>query len=558
MARIDSRLLFLTTSPRTPEKMVPEIDVLARHFTGSVWDHDTQCAYMDRLRREQCFEGKGEKDPAFSARDRINRAPKALGLVTLSPTIALTQAGERLLTATRKDEVLLRQMLKFQIPSPYHKPTGRAATFCVKPYLELLRLVRTLGTLRFDELQIFGMQLTDWHIFGQIVGKIEAFRAEKATCKGNYQKFKTEYLNGELRNIYADRIRRGDTKTRESADTSLEKFLRTQTSNMRDYADACFQYLRVTGLVAVSHVGKSLSIVPERTADVDYILQTVDRDPVATTDEAQYAAYLGNADLPRLATDERGNLIQRLRADFPEETFAETESTTQLKDRLSVLMERSKANHIAAEIGAIKAARRYDDIQATFDGIIDKTLYDSPLMMEWNVWRAMTMMDGGDIRANLRFDDYGKPMSTATGNLPDIVCDYGDFDVCVEVTLAGGQRQYETEGEPVTRHLGRQRERSGKPCYCLFIAKDINEACIAHFYTLHHLNLKMYGGKSVIIPLPLAIFRKMLEDARKAAYTPRPAQVLALFRESERLAASSDNEADWYARITQRAPHWLE
>ena len=169
MASIDSQLLFLTTSPRTPEKMIPEIDLLVHNFGDKIWNHDTQCAFMDVLRKEDFFNGKGANDPALSARDRITRAPKSLGFVSLKPYISLTPAGKALLTSRRKDEVFLRQMLKFQVPSPYHKPTVRATTFCVKPYLEMLRLVRIMGTLKFDELQIFGMQLTDWHNFDVIV-----------------------------------------------------------------------------------------------------------------------------------------------------------------------------------------------------------------------------------------------------------------------------------------------------------------------------------------------------------------------------------------------------
>ena len=137
MARIDSQILFLTTSPRTPEKMIPEIRLLIDCFAGKKWDSNTQCAFMEILRDEQFFNGKGEKDPAFSARDRINRAPKSLGFVTLSPVISITPAGEMLLSSKHKDEIFLRQMLKFQIPSPYHKPTARAVSFWVRPYLEL-------------------------------------------------------------------------------------------------------------------------------------------------------------------------------------------------------------------------------------------------------------------------------------------------------------------------------------------------------------------------------------------------------------------------------------
>jgi hypothetical protein len=45
------------------------------------------------------------------------------------------------------------------------------------------------------------------------------------------------------------------------------------------------------------------------------------------------------------------------------------------------------------------------------------------------------------------------------------------FGLTVEVTLqSGGQRQYETEGEPVTRHLAKFKSETEKPAYCLFIA----------------------------------------------------------------------------------------
>ncbi len=558
MARpIDSKVLFLTTSPRTPEKMIPEIELLVEHFTSNLWNNDTQRAFMDILREEQFFNGKGENNPALSARDRINRAPKSLGFVILSPCISLTPAGQALLTSKRKEEVFLRQMLKFQVPSPYHKPTRRAASFCVKPYLEMLRLVRTMGTLRFDELQIFGMQLTDWHNFESIVQKIENFRVARMEYQGGYKAFKSECLRNELTRIFEERISNGETRTRESNDTSLDKFLRTQSSNMRDYADACFRYLRATGLVNVSHVGKSLSIVPERTEDVDYILHTIDREPCFVDDERSYVSYLGNAELPRLLTDDRQRLIAKLYREFPQAEFNRDADTATLKDLLVDFTEQRKTDTLRKQVIEIKDYKLYDDIQNTFSQIEKNKLYDAPLMLEWNTWRAMTMLDGGEIKANLNFDDFGKPLSTAQGNMADIVCDYGEYLLSVEVTMASGQKQYEMESEPVSRHLGKMKRVSGKPCYCLFVAPTINEACIAHFYALHNLSISYYGGKSVIIPLPLSIFRKMLEDSYKASYTPNPTQVRYFFEHSRELAKTCENEITWYEQIKEKALNWL-
>ena len=261
---IDSKVLFITTSPRTPEKMIPEIDLLSKNFEGKKWNTETQIAFMELLRNENFFNGSGNNDPAFSARDRINRAPKALGFILLEPTIKLTESGKTLISAKRKEEVFLRQLLKFQIPSPYHTPSEKAADFYVKPYLEILRLIYTLGTLKFDELMIFGLQLTDYRGFNNIVKKIEKFRIDREKTSKKYREFKYYAQMNELQEIYSSELAKGETSTRESNIATAKKFLQTKASNMHDYADACIRYLRATGLVSISHIGRSLSILPEK------------------------------------------------------------------------------------------------------------------------------------------------------------------------------------------------------------------------------------------------------------------------------------------------------
>ena len=554
---IDSKVIFVTTSPRTPAKMIPEIELLNTHFSGKQWNTKTQRAFMELLREENFFNGEGTNDPAFSARDRINRAPKALGFVVLSPTIQLTPAGVELVNSRRKEEIFLRQLLKFQVPSPYHKPTENSAEFWVKPYLELFRLVRHFGSLKFDELMIFGLQLVDYKEFDTIVEKIDQFRIAKAQNQGNYKRFRAEYLESELREIYSADIISGNTRTRETNDVSIVKFLSTKASNMRDYADACFRYLRVTGLVNISHLGKSISIVSEKIQEVDFFLQNTDRNPCFIDNEGQYVAYLGDPQIPILLADNRELLEQRIRTEFPQIQIPATTTLLELKTIFADELEIQKVQIITEQVAAIKDYRQFEEINTTFDQILGKSLYDTPLMLEWNTWRAMTMLDGGNIKANLKFDDFGNPMSTAQGNMADIVCDYGDFGLTVEVTMQGGQKQYETEGEPVSRHLAKVKRETNKPAYCLFIAPKINEACIAHFYTLYKTNICYYGGTSTIVPLPLSIFIKMVEDSYNASYVPEPRHIQRFFERSNELANSTDNEVDWYNGITQEALNWL-
>ena len=557
MARIDSKVIFVTTSPRTPAKMIPEIGLLNTHFSGQQWNTEPQRAFMDLLKEENFFNGEGANDPAFSARDRINRAPKALGFVVLSPTIQLTPAGVELVNSRRKEEIFLRQLLKFQVPSPYHTPTENSAEFRVKPYLELFRLVRHFGSLKFDELMIFGLQLVDYREFDTIVEKINQFRIAKAQNEGNYKRFRAEYLDRELREIYSSDISSGNTRTRQTTDGSIEKFLKTKSSNMRDYADACVRYLRATALVNISQLGKSISVVPEKIQEVDYFLQYTDREPCFIDNERQYVAYLGNPQLPTLFTDNRELLEQRIRTEFPQIQISASTTLLELKDIFADELESRKEQLITEQVTAIKDYRQFEEISSTFDQIIAKSLYDTPLMLEWNTWRAMTMLDGGNIKANLKFDDFGNPMSTAQGNMADIVCDYEDFGLTVEVTMQSGQKQYETEGEPVTRHLAKFKRETEKPAYCLFIAPNINDSCKAHFYALHKMNIQFYGGTSTIVPLPLSVFRKMVEDSYNANYVPEPRHVQRFFERSNELANSTDNEVDWYNGITEKALNWL-
>ena len=555
---IDSKVLFITTSPRTPEKMIPEINLLSKNFENEKWNTETQIAFMELLRKENFFNGSGYNDPAFSARDRINRAPKALGFVLLEPKIKLTNAGSALISAKRKEEeVFLRQLLKFQIPSPYHTPSKKAATFYIKPYLEILRLIYTLGTLKFDELMIFGLQLTDYRNFDKIVKKIEKFRIDREKTAKKYREFKYYYQLDELQEIYKSEILKGETSTRESNIATAKKFLQTKASNMHDYADACIRYLRATGLISISHIGHSLSILSGKQADVEFVLQNVSREPVFVDDKEKYLDYLGNAEFPKLLTDDKSALIQKIKAENPREVITTTSSVIELKEKLDDLIIAKKEQIIQTQIAEIKDYKRYDEIQNTFKQIEKNDIYDPSLILEWNVWRGMTMLDGGNIKANLKFDDFGNPMSTAPGNMSDIVCDYDHFGLTVEVTMASGQKQYEMEGESVSRHLAKLKKETGKNAYCLFVAPTINEACVAHFYGLHNLNISYYGGKSVIVPISLNVFKKMLEDSFKVSYTPNPEQVKSFFEYSRTVAANSRSEQEWYNKVVEKALNWL-
>lgn len=557
----NTKTLFVTTSTRSPAKMKPEIELLTNHFSGCQWNIKTQVSFIDLFAKADFFEGNGSpKDKAFSARDRINRAPKSLGLVDLSPHILLTEAGKAFIYGKRPHEALLIQLLKFQLPSPYHSQSNDSSSnFLVKPYLEIMRLIYELDTLSFDEIKIFGLKLTHYKKFDEIKNEIIEFRKQKQLYKGNYNTFVNDVWNKQLLHIFKDEIEIGHTKTRESKDSGIDKFLKTKKSNARDYVDACFRYLRFTQLVSIKHTSRTISFHKDKIEEVEFILKTVSREPIFITEKENYKKYLGNASIPELYTDNKYNLINSiLKFQKHKKDELNCKDIENLKDILQDLTLQNKEAIIKTQIQQLKSYSLYEDIIKTFAHITSADYYDAPLMLEYNTWRAMTMINGGSIIGNFKTDDDGQPISTAIGNMPDIECDYGEFFLCVEVTMQSGQRQYETEGEPVARHYGQMKKRAGKESYCLFIAPNINSATLAHFFALNKMDISYYGGKSKIIPLELRLFVELLKKSYGFKSQPTPNNIKKFLDEVISGIFKSNNEEEWNHFIKHSVLRWLD
>ena len=58
MAYLKEKALFFTTSPRTPSKMIPEIELLVNTFSGKSWNAKTQVEFTRALAKSDFFEGR--------------------------------------------------------------------------------------------------------------------------------------------------------------------------------------------------------------------------------------------------------------------------------------------------------------------------------------------------------------------------------------------------------------------------------------------------------------------------------------------------------------------
>lgn len=511
-----SQLLFGFTSPRTVEKIIPEIRLLVNNFSGKKWagNPDLHAEFFLKLFDSEFFEGtKPATKPAFAGRDRITRAPKSYGFVDLKPTIELTEVGAELLESKRPHEVFLKQMLKFQLPSHYH--IDKTKRFNVKPYLELIRLIYTLKGVSKTELSLFFIQLIDYHNFDTIVQKIKDFRANARKFKGSRKTYVDECLNKEISIIYSEQMKEKELTDKPSNDPALKKFLKTKKNTMRDYGDAFMRHIRATQIISFEKRTLRLVIAESKIKDVEFILSTIGRDAIDFKTEKKFKEYLFSSSSLLLYSDNEQMLIEKINS-LGEAVNIGDYPISVLKDKVDLLEEQIFNANMKVTKQSLKSYSEFDNIIDIFQKIKDKDIPDAPLFLEWNVWRALVMINYSQrVDGNFIMDLEGIPLNTAGGSMPDIEAEYNDFGLITEVTMSSGQTQYNMEGETVPRHLGKFKEVLGKETYCLFIAPKISEGTLAHYFNLNRMNTRMYGGKTKIVPLTIDQFIEFLISAKE-------------------------------------------
>jgi hypothetical protein len=133
---------------------------------------------------------------------------------------------------------------------------------------------------------------------------------------------------------------------------------------------------------------------------------------------------------------------------------------------------------------------------------------------QWVVWRAFLAINGlvsnpGTSR-NFTLGSCFQPLAPAPDDVLDMIFEYIDFVLAVEVSLVEEQCQEAAEGEPVRRHIAQLVEdyaASGKKVYGLFLANKVDSNTAETFrlgvwYTPTDERMSLD-----IVPLTLAQFR---------------------------------------------------
>ncbi len=549
-----TKTLFAFTSPRTLEKIIPELRLLIDDFQGQTWNKQTQVDFFKILFDSPYY--KGDKMPSnvsLAARDRITRAPKALGFVDLKPKIEITPAGQALLKEKRIGDVFTRQLMKFQFPSPYHKlPEDR---FCIKPYLEFLHLLKAVKSLSKTEIALFFLPYIHVDNFDDTVKKILDYRENAKSFKGSRKTYAYHQFEKEIKKVYYKEIAAKDLKTRESSDATLQKFIKTKRSNWTDYADAFVRYLRATELVTFQEKTLRVVISSAKSKEVNHLLKTIDRKPIKFNLKSEFKDYLFSNDNVTLFYDIRTNILNELKQ--LDLDFDTNLSIEELKDLLEIGIETTKIEKIKETEKGLKNFKEYDDIVSVFEKLQKRDVPDPPLYLEWNVWRAMVMLNYAiSVKGNFKIDLDGIPLTTAGGNMPDIEIEYGDFKLIVEVTMSRGNTQFKMESESVPRHFGKIKEGTDKEVFCLFIAPKISEGALAHFFNLNRFKTKLYGGKTQIVPIDLSrflVFIKVAKDKKLAGSS----SIKKYLHKAIQANFSAEDEEIWQTEIYDTIPNWV-
>ncbi|MFC1739134.1 AlwI family type II restriction endonuclease [Planctomycetota bacterium] len=529
-------LWYVSCSPRNPKKIKKELEWLAT-LEGQEWNKKdqegnkvTQLKFAKMLRDLAEFEGKASgKESDFSARDRV--APmKTYGFVYTDKQgrLRITKAGKALINGEDEQHIFLMQMLKWQYPSSQHcgkEYLGQPATlfenkklgFLIIPFIFTLQVVNLLGGVTKREIAIFLLPNRRMNRIFMVVKKIHKYRQERETKVGRSKKLEYDEMihNSLYKKIYSTTLSKCVSRK------AKKGLLKKKVSNSRDVADACIRLFRHTGLFTTKR--DRIIFNNTRINEIKLILNQKWRPVNFFKDKVRFYKYFGNHEKPDLPFHAPQFLVKRifsLKQEMAKLLIPKSKLQKIPRFKKAALLKKSKSNllKIVSEFTKhYREAKRWSifqflhttggqrDVLDVYDAITHREVHDPPTFFEWNNWRAMIALDRCTrINAYMMMDDELQPVNCARGNVPDILVEFDKYVVAVEVTLSSGRRQYMTETEPVTFHVGKCQHEENyngnkRKVYGLFIAPKINKHTAQYFLQyIDSLEVPDYGNVTVI------------------------------------------------------------
>lgn len=401
----------------------------------------------------------------------------------------ITPSGKRLIQAQEilsQQECFLRSLVGYRLPSPLE--TRYPFTISFHPLLYVLEILTTVKQLSFDEFALF-VQTSTCPV-EDTIRKIETYRTNKTAVSPLYEV------------------------------TSVNSNISVGT--LRDYADLTFRYLDASGLIRKS--GKHITLSPLKKELISHLLAT----PTTELSDSDYLRQLWTgAPLP---TDDK-SLSYSILTQLTDELERRGKQVTILPKESSIEDIEVQRKNLEAELlqldeleFAKKQNSQFKEISDWMDALTSRngiTTEDGsklkipngegPAYFEWIIWRAFLAINyltnqPWEAR-RFEIDQNLLPVRHAPGGGPDMIFEFKDSVVIVEVTLSQSARQEAMEGAPVRAHVAKYAELTTKEVYGLFIAVEV-DSNTAH--TFKHGDWYLKNDEKIslnIVPLKLEDFK---------------------------------------------------
>ncbi len=435
----------------------------------------------------------------------------------------LTLAGSKIINSSyipEIEEIYARQFLCYEIPNALENnfPDGK-----MKPFILFLQVLNELnnrgenGLNKFETglfLQLFQDHTNDLHL--RIVDKIIEYRRSIINCRNNNEK-------KEIKKRYSEEL---------GSQCGINP-----SSVTSDYADTTFRYFYLTGLF--SRINDTIVI---RQSKRDFVNQILNEEPLFLydADPIDYFRKYYNNSYP-LPIDKVEYCLQDI--------SLLAEGIRNRSNELLIIANNLTLNNSMSEIQNCRYSlieyhnwEREEDFaneQRSDDSIKDILNYlkvlngdtvsnrpeidDKPAYLEWAVWRSFLAIDEivSKIYETRRFpvDQDFNPRNTAPGGGADLIFEFENYFLIVEVTLTTSNRQMAVESEPVRRHTAQYKlSNLHKDVYCLFIAPEIDNNVAETF----RIGVWYNNDDEVflnIIPLKLNDFIRTIEILLERRYS---------------------------------------
>ena len=453
-------------------------------------------------------------------------------------------------TIPAQQECFLRALVVYRIPSVF-EPRYKVKQF--SPLRHILEILKNLENkevepvIKFWEMAVLQLT-TPENGYKNIINTILKYREERES---------------------SDNKKRLDHEMRLKATSGNT----TRARTLLDYADLNIRYLKATGMFQSS--GRGITILPEKRILVEKLLE----DEFTVYDDNTYIKEIWTG--ATLPTDNKEtaqtvikSLVNNIRKfdkaiALPELEYKTPQELSNIRHDIEEQLSRIKENEFAnkqiinwEEILCYMLALEKPGKKISFqDEVISIPAGEAPAYFEWVLWRAFLAINSLTNKPwearRFKIDQDFLPVAPAPGRGPDLIFEFKDYVLVVEVTLTSSSRQEAAEGEPVRRHvaeIAEQHENTGKRVYGLFIALNIDSNTAETFKSGNWYKPDDSKLPLQIIPIRLDDFSKLFEAGFKAGrLTPNKIRELI----TECRALSNYDAPEWKIQINNEVKRFI-